>query len=138
MKKTLMAIAILILGASTQVNAQSLSSLKTAASLAKSASGNSTVSSIERKLIINELKSKLGLTSSQTPSVTSSVSSYLTGLNKISSLQKTNASAYTSKKSALASTLSSKMKSTLTIAQYAKYLNLAKSTSSSSALSKLF
>jgi hypothetical protein len=88
---------------------------------------------------MGKLTPALGLTAAEKPSVASTVTDYLKSKATIMPLANTDKAAYASKSSSLVSGLGGKLKTILTVAQYAKFLGLKpKAPSAGNVLSSLF
>lgn len=143
MKKILVLVVSLSVCGSSRIFAQSslLTKATSAISTAKTASSlGLNPTALAKQIVEDNLKSKLGLTSSQTPSVTSAVTSYLTKKESILSLAKTNPTSYATKQSSLFSGLKSKLGTILLKDQMSKFMGLKSSTpaTSTSVLKTLF
>jgi ATP-dependent Clp protease ATP-binding subunit ClpA len=140
MKKTFLSIALLsgiLFCSNAQISTSSLQNATKKATAVATAAGYD-VSSLKTS-IMSKLTSSLTLTQAQQPKVSEAVTSFLTDKSKIVNLLKTDKTAYTEKMTALTGNLSSKLKTALTAAQYAKYLGLKPSTSTATnVLSQLF
>ncbi|WP_443937043.1 hypothetical protein [Pedobacter sp. MW01-1-1] len=133
MKKILI-LSALIFGLNYASHAQI--SLGKATSIAKSAGFdvNSLTSSIMKKLTPS-----LGLTSAQSPSVTSTVTDFLTKKSSILPLQQSDPAAYKSKFGTLFSGLKSKLGTALLAGQMTKFMGLKPATNDpTNVLSQLF
>lgn len=136
MKKIFFALFALVI-------AQNLVSAQGILDKAKAGDVSSLASSFDVKSIASSvmgvLSPSLGLTSTESPSVLTEVTSLLTKKKDILGLQTTDKSAYTSKMSTLTSGFLGKMKTLLTAAKYAKLLGLKpKTASAGNVLSQLF
>jgi len=136
MKKMFLLLA-LGLGLHTFVMGQDL--LNTAKNAGKAASAAGIDVNSLTKGIMGKLVPSLGLSAAQQPSVTSTVSSFLTDKSSILSLKKTDPAAYASKFSGLFGKLKSKLGGVLTAAQMTKFLGLKpKANDVTNVLSNLF
>ncbi len=89
--------------------------------------------------IIGQLTPALGLSAVQKPNVLNAVTGFLKEKSGILSLAKTDKAAYATKFSGLQNGLFGKLKTILSVAQYAKFLGLKpKTNDATNALSQLF
>jgi hypothetical protein len=134
MKKTLFAIAIFLFAKTSFAQTDDI--LNKAGSAASSAGSN--VNSLT-KGIMGKLGPALTLTKTQSPKVTSAVSSYLNGKSKIMSLMSANKDQYAQKQSGLFSTLKTKLTGVLLKDQMNKFLGMKPATNDAgNVLSQLF
>ena len=133
MKKLFFSIAILWVASTGFAQSDILNKASSAAS-----SAGFNVSSLT-KGIMGKLSPALSLTSTQTPKVTSAVSTYLTGKSKILSLASSDKGQYTQKQSGLFNTLKTKLTGILLQNQMNKFLGLKPATNTpTNVLSQLF
>lgn len=132
MKKVILTFGIVLATLAGYAQAGLGSAVKSATTSAAASSANDIVAALSTKLG--------GLTATQKTNATSAVGSFLTEKAGIASLAKTDAKAYNTKLAGSKSNLLAKLKTILTVKQYANLLGLkssAKSNSSDAALSLL-
>jgi len=140
MKKLLIVFAIgLCASTAAQAQIDMNSATKAASTATKAASAAGFDVNSLTKGIMGSLTPSLGLTSKQSPGVSSIVSGFLSQKANILPLMKSNPAAYASKFGSLFSGLKSKLGGVLTAAQMTKFLSLKpKTNSASNVLSNLF
>lgn len=137
MKILFLAVALTIVS-SAAFSQGLLKKLQSAAPSTSSLPSLSNISSV-KDAIMSKLTPSLGLTAVQKPAVSADITDYLKSKAGIMPLANTDKTAYASKSSGLISGLSGKLKTALTVAQYAKFLGLKPAApSATNVLSSLF
>lgn len=139
MKKSILILNSVFFALTFTANAQ-ISTLKSVASSAAQSATSSTstlVASEVKNALLSQLSSKLNLTAVQKTQVSSRLTTFLKAKEEIANLKKSDPTTYAKKLASLKSMLSSKMKSILNVAQYAKYTSLLSSANSSSVSSSI-
>lgn len=135
MKKIILTIAIAF-----SINAGfAQTALQKAQTAAQTGQAVATAFGVDASAVNAKLNSALGLNTLQKAKVAASVATFAKEKSSILSLAKTDKTAYTSKLSGLQSTLTSSLKSSLTAAQFTKYLGLKPATAdAANVLTSLF